>query len=166
MASWQPLFARFSWEGSRGRAEPGEAAPTLSLLGESLACQASHCSTARYPPAPCHATAPLLPLAGFAAAICFLRTDCSAAGAATGEVPRLSASDAELILQIMALNSGSAKAAEALWAGNDLIERLGSTPKAWYSLLGRGMGQRWDGKFSTLGPGFKITGQRAVTSCC
>lgn len=135
----------------------------MSLLGESLAYQPSHCSTARYPPAPCHATAPLLPLAGVTATICFLHAD---AGAATGEVPRLSASDAKLILQIMALNSGSANTAEVVWAGNNLIEWLGSTSKVWYSLLERGMGQCWDGKFSTLAPEFQITGQIAVTSCC
>jgi len=67
----------------------------------------------------------LLPLAGFAAAICFLHVGCSVAG----EVLWLSASDAKLILQIMALNSGSANTAEMLWAGNGLIELLGSTSK-------------------------------------
>lgn len=106
---------------------------------------------------------PSIPLAGFAATVCFLRIDCSDASVATREMPQLWAADAKLTLPIMALNAGSANTAEMLWAGNDLIEQLESTSKAWYE---RGMGQCWHGKFSTLAPGFEIKGQTATTSCC
>lgn len=92
----------------------------------SITLQLSPCLSA-----PCSAKAPFLPLA---ASICLLHVDCSAAVAVTGETPRLSPSDAELILQIMALNSGSANGAE-MCAVSNLIECHGSTSKVWCSLF-------------------------------
>lgn len=120
-APWQPR-GYMSSGGSHGW---GRLRLGCAGRASSITLQLSPCLSAPY-----DAKAPFLPLA---ASICLLHMDCSAV-AVTGETPRLSPSDAELTLQIMALNSGSANRAE-MCAVSNLIECHGSTTKVWCSLF-------------------------------